>query len=477
MQFIKIDRIIILSIVYGILFWVIDALISYLSISQESFWRLLIFDLSIQRLYPRLVVLGGFIIFGILISRSLVQRRKREEELAYIATHDILTGLANRALFNDRLNIELARVQRTRKKLALILLDLDFFKNVNDMFGHKIGDKLLRSVGERLVNILRRDDTVARIGGDEFILILPGISLVEDVFVVSGRIIKAFQEPFFIEDKKIHITASAGIAIYPYDGKNAEILIKNADIAMYWVKRKGKNNYQRYAPYMSGKSLKSPSTGVIKGNSDQEREIKRDLRMLKGSIEDIIYTMARIVKAKDSYTFIHQQKVAQLICAIAEELGLEEEKVDNLCFAAKIHDIGKIHIPTDILNKPGKLEEKELEIVKTHPQVGCEILREVHFPWPVAEIILQHHERLDGSGYPRGLSDDDIILEARILAVADVVEAMSSDRPYRPALGVDKALEEILKNKGVLYDPEIVDICVRLFVEKNFNFDRYKKIY
>jgi HD-GYP domain-containing protein (c-di-GMP phosphodiesterase class II) len=142
--------------------------------------------------------------------------------------------------------------------------------------------------------------------------------------------------------------------------------------------------------------------------------------------------------------------------------------------AGVIHDLGKITVPTDILNKPGRLTEHEFGIIRSHPKVGYDILKTIDFPWPVAQIVLQHHERMDGSGYPQGLSGEKIILEARILAVADVVEAMSSHRPYRPARGIDKALEEISQNKGVLYDPEVVDVCLKLFTQKGFRFEQGK---
>ena len=139
--------------------------------------------------------------------------------------------------------------------------------------------------------------------------------------------------------------------------------------------------------------------------------------------------------------------------------------------SAILHDIGKISIPAEILTKPGRLTEIEMNMLKTHPEVGYDILKRIDFPWPLAKIVLQHHERLDGSGYPQGLKGDEILLEARIIGVADVVEAMSSHRPYRPALGIDKALEEIYQNRGIFYDPEVVDTCIKLFKEKGFEFE------
>ena len=176
------------------------------------------------------------------------------------------------------------------------------------------------------------------------------------------------------------------------------------------------------------------------------------------------------MEIKDPYTAGHQRWATRLACAIAKEMGLAEEQIEGIRMAGLIHDIGKINIPAEILSKPGHLSEIQYNMVKIHPQVGGDILREIKFPWPVAEIVLQHHERVDGSGYPQGLSGEEIILEARILAVADTVEAMSSHRSYRAAQGLERALEEISQNRGTLYDPEVVDACLRLF-ENGFHFD------
>jgi HD-GYP domain-containing protein (c-di-GMP phosphodiesterase class II) len=152
-------------------------------------------------------------------------------------------------------------------------------------------------------------------------------------------------------------------------------------------------------------------------------------------------------------------------------MGLAEEQFDGLRLAGLIHDIGKISIPVEILNKPGRISEMEFNIIKVHPQSGYNLLKEIEFSWPVAQIVLQHHERLDGSGYPQGLKNGEIMVEAKILAVADVVEAMSFYRPYRPAIGIEAALEEITKNREIFYDPEVVDVCTRLFREKGFRFE------
>lgn len=180
--------------------------------------------------------------------------------------------------------------------------------------------------------------------------------------------------------------------------------------------------------------------------------------------------LAMIVEFRDPYTATHQHRVTQLACAIAKAMDLPEDNITGLYLAGLIHDIGKVRVPAEILCNPNSLSEDEFNIIKTHPTVGYKVLKSLDLPWPIAQIIHQHHERIDGSGYPLGLSGEDILLEARILSVADVVEAMASHRPYRASLGLDYALHEVLKNKGKLYDPNVVDACLRVFREMAFEF-------
>ena len=197
-------------------------------------------------------------------------------------------------------------------------------------------------------------------------------------------------------------------------------------------------------------------------------DLKLNLEKLRRAMEGIVEAISVTVEMRDPYTSGHQRRVSEVAVAIGRELGLDEHCIEGLRIAGIIHDIGKISIPAEILSRPGKLSEAEFEIIKVHPQVGYEIVKGVNFPWPVAQAILQHHERLDGSGYPNGLKGEQIILEARILAVADVVEAMSSHRPYRPGLGIDAALAQLHQEVGTKLDADVVAACERLFREKGF---------
>ena len=202
----------------------------------------------------------------------------------------------------------------------------------------------------------------------------------------------------------------------------------------------------------------------------QTADLRESITGLQMALEGTVRAIAGIVDRNDPFTAGHQKRVAELACAIGHKMGLPKEQVDILGLAGMLHDLGKIFIPAQILSKPGKLSSAEFELVKEHPRDGYFILRDIAFPWQVAKAVLQHHERLDGSGYPQGLKGDEIIMEARILAVADVVEAMSSDRSYRPGPGFAMGLAEIEKYSGVLYDSKVVDVCLALFTQTDFAF-------
>ena len=195
------------------------------------------------------------------------------------------------------------------------------------------------------------------------------------------------------------------------------------------------------------------------------------------SLQGIIQIISLIIETRDPYTAGHQRSVANLARAIALVMGLPPERIEGIRLAAIVHDLGKISIPAEILSKPSRLTEAEMSMIRIHPRSGYEILRKVEFPWPIAQIVLQHHERIDGSGYPQGLRGPDILLEAKILGLADVMDAMCSHRPYRPGIGLEKALAEISQNRGILYDPEVVDACLKYFQEKLATLPVTKKSY
>jgi HD-GYP domain-containing protein (c-di-GMP phosphodiesterase class II) len=201
-----------------------------------------------------------------------------------------------------------------------------------------------------------------------------------------------------------------------------------------------------------------------------EEKLQQSHTKLQKNLDEIVHAMSLTTEKRDPYTAGHQKRTTELAMALAGEMGLSEHQIKGVQMAGLIHDMGKISIPAEILSKPGKLNEVEIQLIRRHPQAAFEILKKIDFPWPVDLIVLQHHEKMDSSGYPQGLAGEDILIEARILCVADVVESIESHRPYRPGLGIDKALEEISKNRGILFDKDGVDACLRLFKEKNFQY-------
>ena len=204
---------------------------------------------------------------------------------------------------------------------------------------------------------------------------------------------------------------------------------------------------------------------------DSEHHLRETFKKLKKTLTGIIYATELIIETRDPYTAGHQRRVALLAKAIAENMNLPEQQVEGIYMVGMIHDVGKISIPAEILSMPRRLTPAEYNLIKNHPQAGYDILKNIDFPWPIADIILQHHERIDGAGYPKGLIDKEIMLEAKIIMVADVVEAMASHRPYRAAFGLEKALDEIKQNSDILYDADVVEACINVFEKNNFDFE------
>jgi PAS domain S-box-containing protein len=202
-----------------------------------------------------------------------------------------------------------------------------------------------------------------------------------------------------------------------------------------------------------------------------EEELRNNMKQMRSNLDGTIKAIARTVETRDAYTAGHQRRTTEIARAVAFEMGLSKQVIDGIRMAGVIHDLGKISVPAEILSKPGKISESEMSLIKQHPHAGYEILKGIDFNWPVADIVLQQHERLNGSGYPYNLQGDDILLEARIIGVADVIEAMASHRPYRPALGIDDAFEEITMHRGIKYDPDVVDASIELFTKKGYQLN------
>jgi putative nucleotidyltransferase with HDIG domain len=210
---------------------------------------------------------------------------------------------------------------------------------------------------------------------------------------------------------------------------------------------------------------------LLAERNQADAELKQSFEKLRRAQDQTVVALASASEIRDPYTSGHQQRVTKLACSIAENMNLTEHFIEGLRIAGLLHDIGKISVPAEILSKPGKITQDEYNIIKQHCQIGYEILKGIEFPWPVAQIVLQHHERMNGSGYPQGLSGEELLLESKILSVADVIEAMSSHRPYRPGLGIDKALDEVMRNKSTFFDQVVADTCWELFSTGKFTFE------
>ncbi len=353
------------------------------------------------------------------------------------ANTDGLTGLYNHRHFHESLEQEIARGARFGTVFSVVMLDIDLFKAYNDVYGHLAGDQILRKIGELIRNSIRSMDVAFRYGGEEFAVILPEARL-DDAYRVAERIRKTIESK--ASSNLIPVTVSLGVASWPSDGVTREEIIGCADDALYRAKQTGRNRTNLAS------DIVKPGVPLVR------EELGLGLEAL-----NIIYALAATVDAKDHYTYGHSKKVSEYAVALSEALGLSGERIAEIRAAALLHDIGKVSIPDSILNKAGTLTEEEWEQIKAHPQVGVDILRHVINLVDCLPAILHHHERYEGNGYPSGLRGDSIPLEARILAIADVCEALTSSRPYRERLSLRQALKELKHRAGSQFDPELID--------------------
>jgi len=354
---------------------------------------------------------------------------------------DELTGLFNRRYFEERLKEELSRHSRYGDVFSIFMIDLDNFKAYNDVYGHPAGDILLGHIGRIIKNSVRNVDQAFRYGGDEFVVILPQTAR-DAAYVVAERVRRQIAEE--MQKKAIAVTCSIGLASYPADGMLSGELVDVADTALYHAKRTGGNRI-----FLSSKILsKPPDDWGIPGIDTRP-----------GSLSEV-YDIATAVEAKDPYTYGHSKKVNIYAVALAEAIGLSPDEVSALSAAALLHDIGKVGIPDKVLNKKGKLTKEDWETIKAHPKLGANIISNIPKLAPSVNSILYHHERWDGSGYPEGLKGEEIPIEARILAVADSFEAMTSARPYRPALSLEEVITELRQGAGLQFDPKLVEVFI-----------------
>jgi diguanylate cyclase (GGDEF)-like protein/putative nucleotidyltransferase with HDIG domain len=379
----------------------------------------------------------ALVVAGALIGLQRTHVDKLIRRLGDTARTDMLTRLLNRRGFVELFEQELERAKRNARPLTLVVADLDGFKDVNDGYGHHEGDEALERFGGIARDVKRRIDTAARIGGEEFAFILPETDA-SAAYIVAERLRREVGARF--EDKRYELTISLGVASYPAHGDDAEALMKTADRALYAAKELGRDRTVIFNPEIS-ETLSLADAG---GNGQQEPHTST------------VLALAEVLDIRDSGTASHSQTVGRYAEAIARELGLPDEQVSWVRFAAIVHDVGKIGIPDSVLRKAGWLEEQDWEEMRRHPEIGARILDGANLH-QISDWVLSHHERPDGRGYPRGLKDGEIPIEAKILAVADAYEAMTCDRVYRPALAVEAAREELRRHAGTQFDERVVD--------------------
>jgi two-component system, cell cycle response regulator len=404
----------------------------------------------------------GSLLIGLVLVRQIValretdlyarQMKRLNSDLFYantrleeLATTDPLTGLPNHRTLVSLLDEELERTQRYTRSCALLFLDIDHFKALNDGYGHSTGDAILHDFASLVSSQLRSIDTIGRWGGEEFVAILPEVHP-DDAYDIAARVCARVAEHTFSVSGGIRLTCSIGVACYPTHAQTREELIQCADQAMYGAKHLGRNQV-RFAHDNAVLALLSETT-----------EGGREKDALAGTVE----VLAALVEAHDTSTGKHSQEVSDLIRQLAFLLGLTPTEARMISIAGQLHDIGKVAIPDTILRKPGPLTDEEWALMRTHPELGANMVSFVPTLRPLAPIIRAHHERWDGRGYPDALSREIIPFGARIIAVVDAYMAMTEDRPYQKARPAEEAVEELKRCAGTQFDPLIVAALERL---------------
>jgi len=374
-----------------------------------------------------------------------------------LATTDPLTNLPNHRAIMDKIDEELLECHKSQQNCAIIFVDVDHFKHINDIWGHGAGDAVLRFIGQQLRAFVREEDYVGRYGGEEFAILLTNIEQYE-AFELAERLRLAIAEQPYqweIEETQsvvsIAVTASFGLAVYPLDGITKKELIEIADSAMYYAKHSGRNRV------------------CLPGEESLEQQDTDTNSIIVQQVEQgIVQALSMAEQLHDQETHTHALRMLFLAEATTRALGRSEEEVMLIRMAAQMHDIGKIGIPDAILHKPGPLSEQEWTVMRHHPRMSQQILAEAGGRFElVSHIVVAHHERWDGRGYPYGLFGNEIPLGARILAVVDSYDAMTSSRPYRKALSEEQAREELIQCKGVQYDPQVVDAFLHVLREQD----------
>ncbi len=398
--------------------------------------------------------------------RAETEKRLNEikDKLESLALKDALTEIYNFRYFRERLAAEFERAKRSLSPISIMMIDLDYFKSINDAHGHQFGDKVLKQVARLLKAELRANDVVARWGGEEFSIILPDTNRM-DAFAVGNKILELFRTRSYGDGSNIiKLKCSIGVVSYPEDPLfSVEEIIDAGEESIYRIKERGGDGVALYGHEIGENALDKYSDEDCKRFIDSVKQ-KLSFYAVRSerSILEAIYSLAKSIELRDRRTREHCDRMVEYAEKIARRVGMNEQEVDNVRRGAMLHDIGKLGIPEAILLKPGKLTPQEYEEVKKHPVIGADIISVAGFLKDIVPLILSHHERYDGSGYPRGLKGEEIPLGSRVLAVVDVYEALTADRPYHKAISKEEAIKIIKEGANTQFDRKIVDVFLEV---------------
>jgi len=389
-----------------------------------------------------LIVIGIFILTAWLLGYYEKIESEHREHITQLAIVDGLTQVYNHRHFFDTLKGILEKAKQTNTQVSLLFMDIDHFKHYNDLFGHQRGDMVLKKIAATLRENVRSQDTIYRYGGEEFAIILEGVG--EQEAMITAERIRQIIEKTEFEGEEFqpngHLTVSIGVSCFPDKAGNDTDLVKSADDALYRAKFFNKNRVESYFSILQ----------ELKDDIDD-----KDIRLITS-----IKTLISVINAKDHYTYRHTERVVMFSQMLGKALNLSEEDLKTLKYGAYLHDIGKINIAEGILNKKMPLTSEEWDILKQHPANGVGIIEPVESLAKVRPLILYHHERYDGRGYPEGLKGQEIPYLARIITVVDSFDAMCSKRTYRTGLCFDEAIEELKRHSGTQFDPKITSVFI-----------------
>ncbi|MDF2615012.1 MAG: two-component response regulator [Clostridia bacterium] len=400
-----------------------------------------------------LILSGIFILTAWPLGHYVKIEREHIKGLENMVHKDGLTGVYNHRFFCDTLRQQVIISEKQQQPISMLFIDIDFFKEYNDLHGHQKGDEVLRTIGELLSSSIKPGEVVARYGGEEFAILLPDTG--EDEAVqIAEKIREKIEKTYFIGQENQpngNLTISLGISTYPTKAKNDVELIKSADDALYRAKFFNRNRVETYSSILD----------------DLKKEIdEKDVELITS-----VKTLISVINAKDRYTYAHTEKVVLYSRLLAERLELNEEDKKTLIYGAYMHDIGKININKEVLNKKMPLNDEEWELLKQHPSHGVEIIKPVISLKSIIPLIYHHHERYDGKGYPHGLKGDEIPFLARVLTVVDSFDAMTSNRPYNKRKTYEEGIEELRRCRGIQFDPAITDAFIEVIKTVKDNLD------